>query len=100
MYRTAMADDTGMLFLFNSEQNPVFWMKNTLIPLDILFIASDGRIHHIHHSARPQDTSTRVVAQEPSLAVLEMAGGATGRLGIKEGDQVLYSVFRNVGVQR
>lgn len=99
MYRTQLPDDEGMLFLFNSEKRPVFWMKNTLIPLDVIFIARDGIIHHIHPSAKAQDTTTRIVAKDESLAVLEMAGGAAGRLGIKEGDVVVYPVFRNAGVQ-
>jgi uncharacterized membrane protein (UPF0127 family) len=99
MFRKSLPDDEGMLFVFNSEHDAMFWMKNTLIPLDILFIAKDGEIHHIHHNAHPQDTETRIKAERESLAVLEMAGGATGRLNIKEGDVVVYSVFRNQGTQ-
>lgn len=98
MYRSELGDDQGMLFIFNSERNPYFWMKNTLIPLDMIFIAGDGKIHHIHHNAKPQDT-TRIKAEYDSLAILEMAGGAADRLGIREGDTVVYSVFRNSGVQ-
>ena len=99
MWRKELPDDEGMLFVFNSEHDAMFWMKNTLIPLDMLFIAKDGEIHHIHHNAKPQDTETRIKAERESLAVLEMAGGATGRLNIKEGDRVIYSIFRNQGVQ-
>jgi uncharacterized membrane protein (UPF0127 family) len=99
MFRKELPDNEGMLFVFNSEHDAMFWMKNTLIPLDILFIAKDGEIHHIHHNAHPQDTQTRIKAERESLAVLEMAGGATGRLDIVEGDTVVYSVFRNAGVQ-
>ncbi|MEO5367903.1 MAG: DUF192 domain-containing protein, partial [Magnetococcus sp. WYHC-3] len=99
MYRTAMDPDAGMLFVFNEEYPISFWMKNTLIPLDMLFLKSDGTIHHIHHNAKPQDT-TSITALYPSKAVLELNGGTADTMGIKEGDQVLHYSFRNVDIQR
>ena len=94
MHRTELAENAGMLFLFGDERMRNFWMKNTLIPLDIIFLRSDGTIHHIHHNARPQDLS-RITSKYPSSAVLEVNGGVSDRMGIKEGDKVLYETFRN-----
>lgn len=95
MNRTALAENAGMLFLFGPPAEPrTFWMKNTLIPLDMLFIESDGRINHIHQNARPQD-QTRITSGKPAVAVLEINGGQSYKLGIKEGDQVLHPFFRN-----
>lgn len=94
MYRTSMQDDTGMLFVFNAPSSVAFWMKNTFIPLDMLFLEHDGIIHHIHHNAKPQDL-TRITAELPSKAVLEINGGLADKYGIKEGDQVLHAFFGN-----
>ncbi|MCC6598049.1 MAG: DUF192 domain-containing protein [Alphaproteobacteria bacterium] len=94
MNRTSMVDNAGMLFIFNSVDKRNFWMKDTLIPLDMLFISSDGEIHHIHHKAQPQDL-TAITAHYPVKAVLELKGGAAEAMGLKEGDRVLYKIFRN-----
>lgn len=98
MNRTVMAEDSGMLFIFNAVSKHAFWMKDTLIPLDMLFLSADGTIHHIHHNARPQDL-TSITAKFPSKAILELKGGTADRLGIDEGDKVLHDVFRNVGIK-
>ena len=95
MYRTYMADDSGMLFVFKGEAKRSFWMKNTLIPLDMLFIAADGEIVHIHHNAKPQDL-TKITAEEDAMAVLELKGSTADKMGIKKGDYVQHSVFRNI----
>lgn len=95
MFRTFMAEDSGMLFLFNNVAQRSFWMKNTLIPLDILFITRDGEIHHIHHRAKPQDL-TKITSTRPSYAVLELKGGMAETLGLTEGDTILYPAFRNI----
>ncbi|MCB1650956.1 MAG: DUF192 domain-containing protein [Alphaproteobacteria bacterium] len=97
MERTRMDDDAGMLFIFHGEGMRAFWMKDTLIPLDMLFLSEDGTIHHIHHNAKPQDETT-ITSRFPSKAVLELKGGMTDKLGIKEGDVVEHDVFRNVGI--
>lgn len=94
MYRTSLGSDAGMLFLFGNEGDRTFWMKNTLIPLDMIFIASDGTIRHIHHNAKPQD-ETRITSEGQAAAVLEINGGLSGALGIKEGDRVIHPAFRN-----
>jgi len=87
MNRTSLSPDKGMLFIFPKEQSVSFWMKNTLIPLDMLFIKADGRIDFIHHNAHPED-ETPITAPGPELAVLEIAGGQAMKHGIKVGDIV------------
>jgi uncharacterized membrane protein (UPF0127 family) len=67
-------------------------MKNTLIPLDMLFIAGDGVIRHIHANATPLSTDT-IPSQYPVRAVLEINGGTAGLLGIKPGDKVKHAIF-------
>ena len=94
MDRTILDENSSMLFVFGTEQPRSFWMKNTLIPLDMLFIAKDGTIHHIHHMAKPQDKSL-ITSKRPAMAVLEINGGLSDKLGIKEGDRIIHSLFRN-----
>lgn len=90
MGRTQMADDEGMIFLFGQSPRIIsFWMKNTLIPLDMIFIKTDGTIAHIHANARPHDL-TSISSQTPVVAVLEINGGLSARLGIAEGDRVVH----------
>jgi hypothetical protein len=92
MYRQSLAPDAGMLFVFPRTQTATFWMKNTLIPLDMLFIAADGRIADIHERAVPLSEAV-IASKEPVLAVLELNGGTVARLGIKPGDLVHHKVF-------
>jgi uncharacterized membrane protein (UPF0127 family) len=87
MYRSSLADGHGMLFVFDEVADHHFWMKNTLIPLDMLFIADDGRIVGIHASATPLSTAP-IAAGRPSRMVLEVPGGYAARHGIAPGDQV------------
>jgi uncharacterized protein len=95
MDRKKMARDAGMLFFFGDEQPRFFWMKDTLIPLDMLFIRKDGTISHIHARARPLDESS-IASEGPVSAVLELNGGAAAGMGIKEGDKVLdKDYFKN-----
>ena len=84
MFRTSLAPDRGMLFPYDPPQSVGFWMKNTLIPLDIIFIRSDGTIVRIT-TAVPHNEA-RALSGEPVKAVLEIAGGRAAELGIKEGD--------------
>lgn len=92
MHRTEMAEDHGMFFIFGDYAPRRFWMKNTLIPLDIIFVHQDGVIHHIHRQAQPHDTSG-APSNGPAKAVLEINGGLSDQLGIKEGDRVLHAIF-------
>lgn len=95
MGRTEMAEDAGMLFLFPGEDERSFWMKNTLIPLDMVFIKKDGTILRVHDSAVPNDL-TSIKSNGPALAVLEINGGVAKKLGIMDGDTVRHPFFGNV----
>jgi uncharacterized membrane protein (UPF0127 family) len=89
MFRKAMPPNAGMLFIYPGEQAVSFWMKNTLIPLDMLFLKADGSIAHIAHNAVPMD-ETPIDSGAAVKAVLEINGGTANALGIKEGDKVEY----------
>ncbi|GJL84684.1 MAG: hypothetical protein DHS20C02_04590 [Micavibrio sp.] len=89
MNRTELAPDAGMLFMFSNEAPRSFWMRNTLIPLDIIFIKADGKIHHIHPMALPLD-ETGVLSNGAARAVLEINGGKASELGIQAGDTVRW----------
>ena len=90
MGRTALPEGHGMLFVYESARPASFWMKDTLIPLDMLFFDDAGVLRHIHPQARPLDLTpvAGAVPGDPDpdrLLVLEIAGGAAGRLGLVEG---------------
>ncbi|HEY8596628.1 MAG TPA: DUF192 domain-containing protein [Devosiaceae bacterium] len=87
MYRQELAKDAGMLFDFGSEQNVAFWMQNTLIPLDMIFVATDGTVRSIHVNARPMDT-TPIPSGVPVRFVLEIAGGRSQEIGLEPGDRM------------
>ncbi len=95
MFRTKMAPNHGMLFEMNRTAPVVFWMKNTLIPLDMLFVAPDGVITHIHANAIPQDL-TAIPSGGPVSGVIEINGGRAKALGIAVGDKVLHPYFNDV----
>ena len=92
MFRKELGPYEGMLFDFYHEQKVSFWMKNTLISLDMLFIAGDGTIRHIHVNAKPLSTDT-IPSEYPVRAVLEINGGTAALLGIKPGDKVKHPIF-------
>jgi uncharacterized protein len=94
MFRQSLPADAGMLFEFDHLQPASFWMKNTLIPLDMLFIAPDGTIADYHERAVPLSLEA-INSDRPVLAVLELNGGTVERLGIKRGDRVLHPFFGN-----
>jgi uncharacterized membrane protein (UPF0127 family) len=92
MFRKELPGGQGMLFDFHRDQQVGFWMKNTLIPLDMLFIDRRGRIVNIAHSAKP--LSEEVIMSEGQVrAVLEVAGGTAHRLGIEAGDRAYNPIF-------
>jgi uncharacterized membrane protein (UPF0127 family) len=92
MYRKELPEGRGMLFDFLREQEVSFWMQNTYIPLDMIFIRGDGRILRIQENAEP--LSTRLIPSGgPVLGVLEVIGGTTRKLGIKAGDLVAHPIF-------
>jgi len=98
MFRRSLPADAGMLFDFGTTQPAAFWMKNTLIPLDMLFIAADGSIADIHQRAVPFSEAT-IYSKVPVRAVLELNGGTVDRLGIHLGDVVHHPIFGNVVAQ-
>jgi uncharacterized membrane protein (UPF0127 family) len=93
MFRKELPDGQGMLFDFQREQEVSFWMKNTYIPLDMIFIRRDGRILRIAENTEP--LSTRIIPSGgPVRAVLEVIGGTARKFGIAPGDQVAYPIFK------
>ena len=92
MFRKALAPDRGMLFPYNPPQRAAFWMKNTLIPLDIIYIAPDGRVLSIARNAVPHD-ETPLPSGGIIRGVLEIPGGRAAQLGILPGDRVLNKIF-------
>ena len=89
MFRTAMAPDEGMIFPMSNGQPASFWMKNTVIPLDIIFIGLDGRISNIAANAKPYD-ETPLPSVGAVKGVLELNGGRAAQLGIGPGDTVKW----------
>ncbi len=87
MYRDRLDDGRGMLFVFGEVSEHPFWMKNTLIPLDMIFIDADRRIVGVHANATPLSLEPISVGR-PSKWVLEVAGGYAARAGIATGDAV------------
>jgi uncharacterized membrane protein (UPF0127 family) len=94
MYRREMAPDHGMLFDFGGIGPRAFWMKNTYLSLDILFLESDGRIWRIAADTTPLSEET-ITARGPIRAVLELKAGTSRLLGIEVGDQVRHALFGN-----
>ncbi|MEW6487492.1 MAG: DUF192 domain-containing protein [Thermodesulfobacteriota bacterium] len=92
MFRTELAPDAGMLFVHEAEREVAMWMKNTLIPLDMLFLAADGTIVRIEESTEPLSLRT-ISSGAPVKGVLELPGGTSRRLGIVPGDRVVHSAF-------
>lgn len=95
MHRRELAADAGMLFNFSQTAPVAMWMKNTLIPLDMVFIKADGAIVNIAERTVPE-TLTPIESRGPVLAVLELNGGTCARLGIRPGDTVLHPVFADM----
>jgi uncharacterized membrane protein (UPF0127 family) len=94
MDRRYMAADHGMLFEFDRAAPVSFWMKNTYIPLDMIFISPSGVVTHIAANAEP--LSERVIPSGgPSIAVLELNGGTAASIGLKVGDKVRHPFFKS-----
>jgi uncharacterized membrane protein (UPF0127 family) len=92
MFRRSLPPDAGMLFDFGTPSPVSMWMKNTFIPLDMLFIDAHGRIINIAERTVPGSLAA-VSAAAPARAVLELNGGTAARLGIRPGDRVLFPIF-------
>jgi uncharacterized membrane protein (UPF0127 family) len=87
MYRRALAPDRGMLFVYPRARMISMWMKNTFIPLDMIFIGASGKIVSVHERAVPHSLAP-ISSQKRAVAVLEVVGGLVSRLGIGPGDRV------------
>jgi uncharacterized membrane protein (UPF0127 family) len=92
MFRHKLPEGQGMLFDFQQEKPMSFWMKNTYISLDIIFIRGDGRIHRIAENTVPLSEAL-VSSGAPVRAVLEVVAGTTRKLGIAAGDRVAHPIF-------
>ncbi len=89
MFRTEMPRDTGMIFPMKPPREAGFWMENTLIPLDLIFIGADGRVRNIAAEAVPRSRAL-LMSAGPVAAVLELKGGEAARIGLKPGDKVSW----------
>jgi uncharacterized membrane protein (UPF0127 family) len=94
MYRKSLPDDHGMIFVYQPDQPVSMWMKNTFIPLDMLFVRKDGVIVKIITHAVPLDLAP-LSSDEPVRAVIEINDGEAAKHGLKTGDKVLFSAFDN-----
>lgn len=95
MFRPSMPADHGMLFDFKAPTKVMMWMKNTIIPLDMLFLDNGGRVIDVHEHAVPYSTDV-IAANAPARYVIELNGGTVARLGIKPGDQVTSPYFKQM----
>ena len=90
MFRTSLRGDRGMIFPYDPPREASFWMKNTLIPLDLVFIDAGGRVARIARNATPMSLDP-IPSGVPVSGVLELRGGRAAELGIKEGDSVTWT---------
>ncbi|MDA9179735.1 DUF192 domain-containing protein [Emcibacteraceae bacterium] len=95
MFRTNLPEMNGMLFIYEEKKRISMWMKNTFIPLDILFIDDDGKIIRIAKSQQPRSLSL-IRSGGEAKAVLELYGGLTDKLNIAVGDEIIYPTFGNM----
>jgi uncharacterized membrane protein (UPF0127 family) len=89
MFRRSLPENAGMLFIYDRPQPAAMWMRNTLIPLDMVFIAADGTVHRIETHTEPFSTAV-IPSDGDVLAVLELNAGQADKIGLKRGDKVVY----------
>jgi uncharacterized protein len=94
MYRRTLAADAGMLFDYGDPQPIAMWMKNTFIPLDMIFVGKDGKVVDLHERAVPMSLDT-IESKVPAKAVIEVNAGTIARLAVQLGDTVHYTSFGN-----
>ncbi len=93
MFRRQMAPEKGMLFDFGASQPVTMWMKNTYLPLDMVFIAADGRVVSVKQNAEPMSEAI-IPSGGDVLGVLEVNAGTAARIGVKPGDRVVDPMFK------
>jgi len=94
MYRDRLDLGNGMLFVFDSDGIYPFWMKNTLIPLDMIWLDGDGKVVYIYKNARPceeEDECSNIIPPDSARYVLEINAGEADRIGLKEGDELILN---------
>ncbi|MDX5592837.1 DUF192 domain-containing protein [Pseudovibrio sp. SPO723] len=91
MYRKSLPENHGMLFIFERTRDQLFWMKNTPLPLDIIFLTDDWRVHHVHENAEPFSESV-ISSRGPVRYVVEFEAGMATRTGLSRGDQFRLGV--------
>lgn len=89
MYRESMAENEGMLFMMMVEETQSFWMKNTIIPLDILYVNAEREIVSIHKNTTPRSLD-QIISAKPASFVVEVNAGYTDKYGIETGDRILF----------
>jgi len=99
MYRDYLAPNHGMLFIFGDNRPRSFWMRNCLIPLDIIFLNPDGSIINIVANAEP-GTDTQRLSNGPAKSVLEIPGGRAAELGLQPGDTVRHALLGNLKLRK
>ena len=96
MFRPVVPADSGMLFDWGAPRESQMWMRNTIAPLDMVFIDADGTIHSIAENTVPESLAV-IDSHGPVRATLELAAGTTARLNIRVGDKVQQRIFGNAG---
>ena len=94
MFRKFMPADRGMLFDFKSERQVTMWMKDTYLPLDMVFIDHVGKVVGVAQNAEPLSEAV-IPSDAPAYAVLELNAGAADRIGLKIGDKITHKIFGN-----
>jgi uncharacterized protein len=92
MFVKQLADNEGMLFVYEEAQRISMWMKNTFIPLDMVFIAADGKVINVAENTQPQSLTT-IESDGDAIGVVELKGGTAARLHIAKGARVMHPVF-------
>src|SRR5262245_31994451 len=99
MFRRSLPENAGMLFIYDPPQPATMWMKNTFIPLDMVFISAEGTVHRIESNTEPFSTTT-IPSDGDVVGVLELNAGEADKIGLKRGDKVIYPGLANPGVRR
>ena len=94
MFRKYLPAERGMLFDFKTEQPVMMWMKNTFLPLDMVFISRNGKVVNVAENAEPLSEAT-IASDGPVFAVLEVNAGEARTIGIKPGDEVRHPMFKH-----
>ena len=93
MYRSKLGQNQGMLFIFPYETRQSFWMRNTILPLDIIFVNKEKEIVKIHRNTKPFDESVSYPSEKPAIYVVEVNAGYTEKHNINEGDKIIWRVL-------